>query len=395
MGVGYLTLILPHLRRFCFRTGFNYMKEVSAQAKEYSRQKIRLAVYQLLLTLAFLIVMHICGVSVFLRDVVVHWSQNFYIQVGIYLVLFGVIYYLLFVGLDFYDGFLLEHKFLLSTQTKLGWLKQTIKKWLLSLATFLMAGEALYVFLRHFPDNWWLPATGAWFLFVVVLGKISPVLIIPLFYKCTPLDNNVLKERLLELCETCGIGIKKVFEIQLSKETRKANAAVAGSGKSRRILLGDTLLENYTNDEIEAVFAHELGHICLHHVWKILTFGAVFSLAGFYLTYVLFKNSLDFFGFSHTSDIAAFPLLALILALIGLFFIPVQNGFQRYLEKQADIFALSHIQDKESFISAITKLGSQNLSDPSPNKLVKILFHTHPPISERVLYASRKNEKGP
>lgn len=371
------------------------MEEASTQAKEYSRQRIRLAVYQLLLTLTFLIVMHICGASVFLRALVVHWSQHFYIQVGIYLVLFGVVYYLLFVGLDFYGDFWLEHKFLLSTQTIVSWLKQNIKKWLLSLVVFLMATEVLYVFLRHFPNNWWLLATGAWFLLTVVLGKIAPVLIIPLFYKCNPLDNNMLKERLLELCKNCGVGIKKVFEIQLSKETRKANAAVAGLGKSRRILLGDTILENYADDEIEAVFAHELGHICLHHVWKILAFGAVISLASFYLTYVLFKFSLDFFGFSQISDIAAFPLLALILMLIGLFFIPIQNGFLRYLEKQADIFALGHIPNKDNFVSAIEKVGSQNLSDPSPSKLVKILFHTHPTTSERVLYASQKNGKGP
>jgi STE24 endopeptidase len=371
------------------------MEEVSTQAKEYSRQKIRLAVYQLLLTLAFLMIMLICGASALLRDLAVLWSRNFYVQVGIYLVLFSVVYYLLFVGLDFYGGFWLEHKFLLSTQTKLGWLKQGMKKWLLSLAVFLAAGEAIYVFLRHFPDNWWLLATAAWFLFTIVFGNVAPVLIIPLFYKCVPLDNNVLKERLLQLCETCGVRIKKVFEIQLSKETRKANAVVAGSGKSRRILLGDTLLKNYADDEIEAVFAHELGHVCMYHIWKILAFGALISLASFYLTYVLFKISLGIFGLSRISDIAAFPLLALILMLTGFFFIPVQNGFLRYMEKQADMFALRHISNKESFVSAMTKLGSQNLSDPLPSKLVKILFYTHPPISERVLYANRKNEKAP
>lgn len=375
--------------------GSSHMEEASTQAKEYSRQRIRLAVYQLLLTLAFLIVMLFSGASVFLRDLVVRCSRNFYMQVGIYLVIFGVVYYLLFVGLDFYGGYLLEHKFLLSTQTIVNWLKQSIKKWLLSFVVFLMAGEVLYVFLKHLPNNWWLLATGAWFLFTVVLGKISPVLIIPLFYKCNPLDNEVLKERLVELCKSCGVGIKKVFEIQLSKETRKANAAVAGLGKSRRILLGDTLLENYTDDEIEAIFAHELGHVCMHHVWKILGLGAVISLVSFYLTYVLFKIGLGIFDLKQISDIAAFPLLTLILMLIGLLSIPIQNGFLRYMEKQADIFALGHIPNKDDFVSAITKLGSQNLSDPSPGRLVEILFHTHPTISRRVLYASQKNEKDP
>jgi len=371
------------------------MEEASVKAKEYSRQRIRLAVYQLLLTLAFLIVMHICGASIFLRDLVTSWSQNFYTQVGLYLVVFSLVYYLIFLGLDFYSGFLLEHKFLLSNQTILDWIKQGIKKWLLSLALFIVAGETLYLFLRYFPNTWWLLATGAWFLLTVVLGKIAPVLIIPLFYKCNPLGNESLKQTLLDLCKTCGVGVKKVFEIKLSKETRKANAAVAGLGKSKRILLGDTLLKNYSDDEIKAVFAHELAHVCLRHAWKILVFGALISLISFYLAYVSFNKSLNYFGFKQIYDIAAFPLLALILLLIGLVFIPLQNGFLRYLEKQADMFALSHIRNKESFISAITKLGRQNLSDPAPGKLVRILFYTHPSISERIRYASKENEKHP
>jgi len=365
------------------------------QAKEYSRQRIRLAIYRLLLTISFLIVMSLSGTSLFLRSVVVDWNQNFYIQAGLYLVIFSVFYYLLFVGLDFYGGFLLEHKFSLSNQTILDWTKQGIKKCLLSLALFIVAGEMLYIFLRHFPNTWWLLATAGWFLLTVVLGKIAPALIIPLFYKCNPLGNEFLKQTLLDLCTTCGVRVKKVFEIKLSKETRKANAAVAGLGKSRRILLSDTLLRNYSDDEIKAVFAHELAHVCLRHPWKILAFGALISLISFYLAYLSFNKSLDFFGFKQAYDVAAFPLLALILLLIGLVFIPLQNSFLRYLEKKADMFALSHTPNKESFISALKKLGIQNLSDPAPGKLVRILFYTHPSISERICYASKKNEKHP
>jgi len=366
------------------------MKDASTQAKQYGRQKIRLAVFQLLLTLLFLIVMLFSGASVFLKQLVTRCAENFYIQAALYLTLFSIIYYLLFVGLDFYGGFLLERKFSLSTQKITNWLKQSIKKWLLSFVIFLVAAQVLYIFLRHFPNNWPLPATAAWLLFTIVLGKIAPVLIIPLFYKCNPLDNIALKERLLKLSSSCGLAVEQVFQIQLSRQTIKANAAVAGLGAGRRILLADTLLENFTDDQIEAVFAHELGHVRLHHVWKILTFTAVFSMAAFFLTNVLFKISSRIFGFSDVSDIAAFALLALILIIVGLLFVPVQNAFLRYLEKQADIFALAHITNTDSFTSAITKLAHQNLSDPSPSRLVEILFHTHPPISERIDYARQK-----
>ncbi len=370
------------------------MEATSTQARQYSKCKNRLIVVQLILTAAFLIIMLFSGASVFLKDLVADWGRNFYIQVGLYMVIFGGIYYLLFIGLDFYGGFLLEHKFQLSNQTVLGWLKQNVKKGLLSLLLLLVAGEALYFFLRHFPNNWWLPVTAAWLLLTVVLGKITPVLIIPLFCKCRPLANPGLKERLLRLAKTCGVGIEQVFEIRLSKDTQKANAAVAGLGKGRRILLGDTLLEKYSDEEIEAIFAHELGHIRLLHIWKILGVGAVISLASFYLTFLLFKAGSGFLGYNEIYDIGVFPLLALILMILGLILTPMQNGYLRHLEKQADIFALGRIQNRQSFVSAITKLATQNLSDPSPGRLAEILLHTHPPVSKRLRYArEEKNEK--
>jgi len=371
------------------------MEETSNQARQYSKLKTQLIVYQLLLTAAFLITMLFSGASLFLKALVIGLSRNFYLQLGFYLVIFSGIYYLLFIGLDFYSSFLLEHKFKLSNQTILGWLKQSIKKGLLSLLMLLAAAEAFYFLLRNFQNNWWLPATALWLMLTITLAKITPILIIPLFYKCRPLVNRELKENLIRLSKNHGVRIKEVFEVQLSKDTKKANAAVVGFGKGRRILLGDTLLENYSDQEIEAIFAHELGHLCLLHTWKIFAFGTVISLASFYLTFLLLKTSLTFFGFNQIYDIAAFALLALILMLLGLLFMPIQNSFLRHLEKNADMFALDHIQNKQSFIAAIKKLANQNLSDPSPGKFAEFLLYTHPPISKRLHYAGEKSEKCP
>ncbi len=364
------------------------MEETSRRAKQYSRRKTRLTIIQLLLTGIFLITMLLSGASVFLKNLVAGWSQNFYLQLAFYLALFGGIYYSLFIGLDFYGGFLLEHKFSLSNQTVLGWLKESAKKGLLSLLILLIIGQTVYFFLRRFPNYWWLPATAAWLLLTIVLAKITPVLIIPLFYKCSPLAEGELKERLLKLGKNCGVGIRQVFEVQLSRDTRKANAAVAGLGKGRRILLGDTLSKNYSSEEIEAIFAHELGHVRLFHTWKILGFGAVISLASFYVTFLLFKAGVSFLAFNEIYNVAAFPLLVLILIAVGLILMPIQQGYLRHLERQADMFAINHIQNKQSFVSAMTKLGSQNLSDPSPSKWEELLLYDHPPISKRLSYAS-------
>jgi STE24 endopeptidase len=367
------------------------MEEVSKEAKRYSRVKIRLTITQLVLSVVFLIVMLLSGASARLKEVVWGLSKNFYLQVGLYLVVFAVVYDLLFVGLDFYGGYLLEHKFGLSNQTMSGWVKKSMKKWLLSLGLLLIGGEGLYFFLRCFPKHWWLWATGAWFLFTVVLQRVLAVLIIPLFYKCQPVTNEELRERLFNLGRKCGVAIREVFEIHLSKETKKANAAVAGWGKGRRILLGDTLLDKYTEEEIEAIFAHELGHIRLMHIGKILVFGALVSSVSFYATFVLFNAGTGLYGVEEIHDVAGFPLLALILTGVGLLLLPVQLGYLRHLERNADMFAVEHIEKAESFRSALRKLAEQNLIDKSPGKLEELLLYDHPPVSKRLRYT--QNDK--
>ncbi len=365
------------------------MEIPAGQEKEYSRRKIRLSIYHTLLTFVFLILFLVTGVSAFLRNHVTGWFGNFYLQVLIYLVIFRIVYDLIFLALDYYSSFTLEHKFSLSNQTFFDWIKQGLKKWAISVLLFLFVSEAFYAILKYFPNNWWIAAMAGWFVLTIVLGKIAPVLIIPLYYKCTRIENGELKERLLKLSENCNVKVREVYEIQLSKETKKANAAVVGFGKNRRILLADNLQENYTVDEIEAIFAHELGHISLHHITKIFIFGAIVSFIVFYLAYLSLNRSIIFFGFEHVYDVADFPLLLLIFSIAGLIFLPVQNGFSRHLEKQADLFAVSHIQNSEDLASALSKLGKQNLSDPSPSKIVRFFFYSHPPISERVNYTQK------
>jgi STE24 endopeptidase len=366
------------------------MEENLRQSKQYSKLKVGISIIQFILTIAFFLVMLFSRASVLLADAVKSRTENFYLQVGLYLIIFGCIYYLIFLPLNFYDGFLLEHKFHLSNQTLAGWAVRSLKKLLISLPILLLAAEALYVALRYFRDYWWLPVTAAWLFMTVVLSKIAPILIIPLLYKCRPLADGELKKKLLELGERCDVRIKDVFEIKLSKETKKANAAVAGFGKGRRILLGDTLMKDYTADEIEAVFAHELGHVRLLHTWKILGFGTIVSAACFYLTSLLFGRTASILGFENIYDIGAFPLLLLFLLLVGFILVPIQNGYTRHLEKQADIFALDRTADSRNLASALSKLSIQNLSDPLPSSLVKLFFYDHPPIAERLAYCNQK-----
>jgi STE24 endopeptidase len=175
----------------------------------------------------------------------------------------------------------------------------------------------------------------------------------------------------------------------MSKETKKANAALVGLGKTRRIIIGDTLLDNFTYDEIEVVLAHELGHHKKKHIWKFLVFGTFITFVGLYFADMVMKNYLRYFGFNDISDIGAFPLLCLLVLVFSILAMPLQNGFSRYLERRADMFALKTTGKPRAFISTMTKLAEQNLSDTTPNKLIEILMYNHPPIAKRIKMAER------
>ena len=175
----------------------------------------------------------------------------------------------------------------------------------------------------------------------------------------------------------------------MSKNTKKANAAFTGIGKSKRIILGDTLLSNFTKDEIEMVFSHEMGHYKKKHIIKLMTLSTFLTFAGLYITALLYGGSIAYFGFSGISEIAALPLLFLYLSLFGLVTSPVTNILSRKFEWEADTFALETTGNKSAFVSAMEKLAEQNLSDKSPNRIIEFLFHSHPSIEKRIQFAQK------
>jgi STE24 endopeptidase len=366
------------------------------RAKEYSRSKLALGILKMALGFLFLAVFLLSGASGELAGFLRRLSANYHLQLSGYLLVFSAGYYLLFLGLDFYDDVVLERRYGLSNQTTAGWLIRSAKEW--GLSTLLVVGvlNLLYAVMRSLPHGWWLLAAVGWFVLVVLLSKITPAVIVPLFYKMVPLQNSELADRLLALADRCRVYVQRVFEIKLSKETNKANAAVVGWGRNRRIVIGDTLLTLCTDDEIEAVFAHELGHVALHHTWKLLAGSAASFVAGFCLLYLVLGPSATALGFAGPAEIAAVPLLLLWIAIFGVLSKPLQTGYSRHLEKQADLFILNKVEKPEILASALAKLAGRNLSDPNPSRLVETLFYTHPPIAKRIAYlrkADRTHEQ--
>ena len=229
--------------------------------------------------------------------------------------------------MDFYGDVVLERRYGLSNQTTAGWLVRSAKEW--GLSTLLIVGvlNLLYAVIRGLPDWWWLVAAVGWFVLLVLISKITPAVIVPLFYKMVPLQDSELADRLFALAGRCGVPVKRIFEIRLSKETNKANAAVIGWGRNRRIVIGDTLLTLCAEDEIEAVFAHELGHVALHHTWKLLAGSAASFVIGFYLLYLVLGPSAAALGFAGPADVAAVPLLLLWIAVFGFLSKPLQTAY--------------------------------------------------------------------
>jgi STE24 endopeptidase len=251
--------------------------------------------------------------------------------------------------------------------------------------------ELLYLALRLTGDAWWLWVAGGLLLFNVILSNLAPVLIMPLFNKYVPLgdEHKDLEERLLNLAKRANTKVKGVFKFDMSKRTKAANAALTGIGNTRRIILGDTLVNEFTPDEIETVLAHELGH----HVHKDIPFlivsGTLLVTFGLFVASQALNSAVTFFSFTSVADIAAFPALSLILGAYGLLTQPLENALSRWRENMADDYALSSTGKHEAFASAFTRLANQNLGEIDPEKWVVFMFYSHPPLGERIAKAKK------
>jgi STE24 endopeptidase len=249
---------------------------------------------------------------------------------------------------------------------------------------------ALYWLIWWTGSWWWLIGAVAFFAVSVILGQLAPVLIMPLFYKIKRLDDSTLQERFDRLTEGTTLSIEGVYRMDLSVETNKANAMLAGLGTTRRVLLGDTLLKNFTPDEIEVVFAHEVGHHVFGHIRKMMLAGLIYSAAGFWLcNYALLRQTdLPAFGSGEAViPVYTLPMLMLLLTLFGMIVEPVQNFISRRYERQCDHYALERTGMTEAYRSAFSKLARLNKDDPEPNPLAVALFDSHPPIAERIAMA--------
>ncbi len=362
----------------------------SKSASEYQRIRRKLTLFHLILTPSLLGILIASGWTFGMRqNAVALAGASDWGVVAVYFVLFSLFFLIFDLPLSFYSGFTLEHRFGLSNQSFGQWLWDLGKKTLLSFVLSLVLLECLYLIIRQCPASWWIWAWAAYAFVSYILGKVFPVVIVPLFYKYGRLEDKELEAKVLKLAARFDMPVGNVYSLNLSKTTKKANAAFMGIGKTKRVVLSDTLIRNFTHSEVEVVVAHELGHYKHHDVWRLLALGLAASLVAFGAGFFGMNALVPALSFNSVADVAGLPLLFLIFYVVNLALMPIMNGYSRRRERVADAFALKALETREVFISCMNKLGEQNLADPEPPPWYEWLFYDHPSIAKRVEMAKR------
>ena len=371
----------------------NIDPERQLQAKRYARLNRRFMVIDLLFGLLYVGAWLVFGWSKVLREILAGLFNPEWLLIASFAFVFGGIYLLFNLPLSYYSGFVLPHRFELSNQNLSEWVADQFKGILVGGLIGFIVLQVVYFVLRTYPETWWLWVAGFLLLFSVVLANLAPVLLMPLFYKFKPLEEEYagLADRLVNLSQQAGARVEGVYQFDMSRRTKAANAALTGLGKTRRIILGDTLLKEFTDDEIETVLAHELGHHVNRDIPLGIAIESLTTMLGLFLASLALNLSVDYFGFEGVWDIAALPLFLLVMGAYGLVTMPLGNAFSRWRERRADEYALAATGKNQAYASALARLANQNLADADPERWVEFLLHSHPSLSSRIEMAKAKS----
>jgi STE24 endopeptidase len=355
------------------------------KSARYHRLRRRTALLDTAVQVAFLLILILSGASIAIRSSVESTFGTSILPVVIaYVLTLAIFSELLHLPFAFYQGVVLEQRYGLSRETTGRWLADHVKAAAIVLLYLVLAGIVVALLLRLSPANWWLLASLGFAVLLGLLARFAPVLLLPLFYDVRPLEREELRARLIALAEKAGTPVLGVFEWRLGDRTRKANAALVGIGRTRRILVSDTLLAAHSDQEIETVFAHELAHYVYGDIWTGLALEVALVMLACYVADYLLTTFAPAVGLEGKSDVAGFPLVALAGGAVSVALRPMTNALSRAHERRADRYALETTRNSSAFISAMRRLASTNLAEERPSRLVELFFHTHPSTTARI-----------
>jgi STE24 endopeptidase len=290
------------------------------------------------------------------------------------------------IPFDIYHTFVLEIKYGFSTITWRLWLTDLIKSVIISISLLGILLSAMMAFILYLPTSWWFWAWIFFTLFEILILWLYPVVIAPLFNKYEPVKDESLREQITALMAKAGLKTKGIFQVDEGKRSKHTNAYFTGIGKSKRIVLYDTLLASHAADEILSILAHEIGHWQKKHILKQLVFTVAASLVVLYIVYrivnvpVLYRT----FGVPATAIYAGLFLVSLYFSCIGFFASPIGAAIMRRYEREADSIAVELTGSAKPMINALKRLAKDNLANLHPHPLYVWFYYSHPPLLERI-----------
>jgi len=360
--------------------------EEGARARIYHRRQLALSLLGLALSVTYLLVLIETRAATHLTEYLARWTTAWWLELGIVLLVLAGAYRLVTLPLHWLGGYWLPRRFGLLHQPFRRWLWDAVKAGLIGGMLGLLAVLIVYALLRVTPW-WWLWGAAIFLAGYALLALVAPIWLVPLFYRLTPLPDGELLTRLLALARRVGVPVTGVFVVDQSRKSRTANAAVTGLGRTRRILLFDTLLDEFSPEEVEAVLAHELAHQLHGDIRRGLLVQGALTLVTFWIADLALRWGVGWLGLDGPADIAGLPLFGLILMLVSLAALPVANGWSRRVEWQADRFALQTIPDPRAFIRSMERLATLNLAEREPHRLEEFFLYSHPAIERRIAHA--------
>jgi STE24 endopeptidase len=358
-------------------------ESVQKKAKVYEREKRLFGLLKMFALVVIILAFYFSGLS--RKLAYMYPDSSMILAFIIYVLCFQASIFLLTLPLDYLSSYSHERKWGFSNHTIKSWLIEQGKSFLVGLIIMWVVLSLLFFIMAEFPRFWWLIAGLASALVSVVFSTLFPILVLPIFNKYTPIRNKVLIDALEKTLSKEGLKSSGFFMEDMSRNTKKENAFLAGLGKTRRVVLGDNLVNNMSVPEIVSVMAHEVGHYKYKHIWKFIVMGTFQQIIVFFLLDRIMRIFFIDFLSRFRANLTFFPFFVLMLGIISTFlFSPAGNAISRYFEKQADQYALENIQDKSSFLQAIAGLANRNLINAYPEKWMKYLFYSHPPVGERL-----------
>jgi STE24 endopeptidase len=295
-----------------------------------------------------------------------------------FIVLFYILIQLILLPLAYYRGYIIEHRFGLSNQTLAMWFSDYLKENGISILISSMGMTGIYALMVYIPKYWWIISSVVLAIFIVAITYLYPILIDPLFYKFEKLKDTDFQEQIINIAGKAGIEVKEVLVADASRKTNKANAYFTGIGGSKRIVVFDNLINNFSRKETLNVIAHEIGHWYNWHIFKSIIIGIISGTAGLFLINAVFTYS------NMVGDFKSILIIILLISIISFLSLPLQNAVSRTFERQADNFAMKATENPDAQIQLMLKLAESNLSNVSPHWYIKYFLYSHPPVMERI-----------